>query len=631
MLFEIRQKLQKVAAMAIIGLLVLAFASWGITDYVSGLSQTNVAKVDGTNITLQAFSRAQQIQEQRYRNTLGENYQPGLLDDPVLKMALVQQLIDDHLQISDAQESGYRVSNEELSKRITALEVFQGSDGFDRNLYKNLLRQQGLSISQFEQDLAESIIAGQVRSAITNGPIITDQELEQLLKLQGEQRDLKFLLLNRENYLSQAQATDEQIEAYYREHLDRFQKPEQVRIEWLELVLDDYAEQVEIEDSTLRKLYENQQEEYRKPERRRASHLLVTVDEQQDEAAALAKITSLKAEIDAGKPFAEVARNHSEDPGSSKNGGDLGLFGRDVMDPAFEKVAFSLATGEVSEPVRSAFGYHLILVTEVETEQVEPYAEVKDEISLRYRREQAQADFFSATEELQNIVYEVPDSLQEAADHFNLKIQESQLFARFGGPGITGISAIIEQAFSDEVLHEGLNSSVVTLNDSRAVALRVIEHQPQASRPLAEVADSIRDIVLEQQASELVQAEGKKLLVSLNHGEELPELADASATWQTREGITRRQPGLPPQLLAEVFRQPVSEGQPDYHGLSLENGDYVVYAVTKLHEEVVTATDDDRNRLREELQRLRGDISYIGYLKGLRDNADIKLYPENLE
>lgn len=634
MLVDIRRNIQKVAAIAIIGLLVLAFASWGIGDYVSGFSQIRVATVDGKNITDQAFARARQLQEQRYRNQLGDNYQAGMLDEPMVKVALLQELIDEHLRITDAKTAGYRVSPTELMKTITGIEVFHGENGFDRDQYKRLLQRQGLSIARFEADLAESLITDQVRLGLSSTAIVSTSELEQLLQLQGQQRDIRFLLLARDAFAGSTVIEDNAIETFFTEHADRFQTPERVSIDYLELVLDNFAAKIEIDEQTLERLYAEQKNEFQVAEKRRASHLLVAVGEGADpgeERAALEKITNLKQQLDGGADFEAFAISHSEDLGSARKGGDLGLFGRDIMDPQFEAAAFTLPINKISDPVRSAFGYHLIKITEIQPAKLQPLAEVRDKISLRYRREQAEAAFFSATETLQDIAYEQPDSLQSAADVLGLEIKRSDLFPRFGGEGITGISEIIEQAFSDEVLQSGQNSTVVNIENSRSVVLRVADHELPATRPLADVADSIREILSEQATNDAVVSRGKSLIEKLQRGEDIQtDLDEMSLNWEDRLAVTRRQPGLPPQMLTELFRMSAPQATANFKGLSLDNGDYVVFTVTKLHADPLPPTDEQRQQLGRDMERLRGDIAFIGYLKSLRESAEIKIFPENL-
>jgi len=301
------------------------------------------------------------------------------------------------------------------------------------------------------------------------------------------------------------------------------------------------------------------------------------------------------------------------------------------MDPAFEYVAFSLPLNEVSEPIRSAFGYHLIEVTQIESAQLQPFAEVKNEISLRYRREQAESEFFAATEALQDVVYEQPDSLQPAADEFGLKIQHSELFSRSGGAGITAVNEVIEQAFSDDVLQSSQNSIVINIENNRSLVLRVAAYQPPASKPLAEVADSIRQILTAQATRDALETHGTSLVEKLSQGESIAnDLTGLPAQWQDRHAVTRNQQGLPGQMLAELFRMPVSNSAPTFQGMSLDNGDYVVFTVTKLHAEPLQASDDERLQLQQNLERLRGDIAFFGYMQNLRDAADIKIYPENI-
>ena len=632
MLADIRRNFQKAAAVAIIGLLVLAFASWGIADYVTGFSQVKVATIDGNAITDQAYAQARQLQDQRYRASLGENYQPGILDDPSIKMTLVQELVDDYLRVSDAKTNGYRVSPRQLTKTITDLGVFHNEQGFDRDLYKQILNRQGFSISRFEADLAQSIITEQIRTGISDTSLITQSELSQLLHLQGEQRDIRFQLLSRDDQLEQVEVTDQTIDSFYHENIDRFQTPELARIEYLELVLDDYADKQSINDDKLAELYKEQQSDFQQAEKRRARHLLISVDQDADDetvSSALKKISGFRQQLVDGADFGELAKAHSDDLGSAKQAGDLGLFGRDVMDPAFETAAFSLPLNQVSEPVRSDFGYHLIKVTEVQERQTQPLAEVSAEISLRYRRQQAESAFFEAMDELQDAVDEQPDSLQPAADQFGLQIQQSALFPRYGGAGITAVKEVIDQTFSDDVLLEQLNSQLINIEDSRAVVLRVTDHQLPAARPLEEVRQPIVEVLKEQIAADTTRQNGEDLLGQLSNPAEQSAAVD-TGEWQERLTITRRQPGLPPQLLEALFRLPAPADIPEYQGLALENGDYVVYTVTKLHDQPLPATDDEQLQMQKNMERLRGDIAFIGYLKGLRSQADIKIYPENL-
>ena len=632
MLVDIRRNFQKAAAVAIIGLLVLAFASWGIADYVTGFTQVKVASINGSVITDQAYAQARQLQEQRYRASLGDNYQPGTLDDPTIKMTLVQELVDDFLRVDDAKSNGYRVSPQRLTKTITEIDAFHDEQGFDRELYQQILNRQGFSISRFEADLAQSIITEQIRTGLSKSSVIAEPELDLLLRLQGEQRDIRFQLITRDDQLDKLEVSDQAIQDFYNEHIDRFQTPELVRIEYLELVLDDYADRETLDDEALAELYEEQQADFQQPEKRRASHLLISVvaDADDDEVdAALTKVDGLRRQLIEGADFGELAKENSDDLGSAKKAGDLGLFGKDVMDPAFETAAFALPLNQISDPVRSAFGYHLIKVTEIQQQQTQPLAEVSAEISLRHRRQQAESAFFADMDELQDSTDEQPDSLQPAADQFGLEIQQSALFPRYGGAGITATKEVIDQAFSDDVLLEQLNSQLINIEDSRAVVLRVVEHQLPTARPLTEVRQPILEVLKEQLAADTTKQMGEALLEQLNNQTETSN-SDTSGEWQDRLKITRTQAGLPPPLLEALFRMASPSDSPVHEGLALDNGDYIVYAVTKLHDQPLTATDEERLQLQRNMERLRGDIAFIGYLKGLRSEADIKIYPENL-
>jgi peptidyl-prolyl cis-trans isomerase D len=394
---------------------------------------------------------------------------------------------------------------------------------------------------------------------------------------------------------------------------------------------DSLGKTVSPTEDQLREYYEAHKEDYVQPEKRRASHILVSLDSgagADQQKAALEKIEAARTRILGGEDFAAVAKEVSDDPGSAAKGGDLGFFGHGVMDPAFEQAAFAATQGEVTEPVKSQFGYHLILVREIQPEVRPELDKVRAQVEQAVRKQEAERVVADYAERLSNLSFEHPDSLEPAAEALGLKVQTSDWMSRTGGPDELASPEVVKAAFSDDVLSQGNNSEVIELDQDRMLVLRVKEHQEAAFKSLDEVRDQVVELVRKEQAQQAAHREADSLLKRLTEGATLEELQAQSGYELKKPGSVDRTSGdAPPGLIREVFKLPRPAGDAATFSVAdLGNGDYAVVALSGVTDGTLEDLDEaSRTQEKVALARSRGQQYYRHLVQFLRSEADIEV------
>jgi peptidyl-prolyl cis-trans isomerase D len=464
MLQTIRERAQGWIAWAIVILISIPFALWGIQSYLGVGSEPVAATVDGLEITQRQLDMSYQDTRMRLRERLGSAYRPELFDERTMRAQVLERMIQETLVLQVAREMGLRASDQELRTAIMTNPAFQREGRFDNATYERMLDLQGMRAPQYEDSLRQRIVGTQLERAMLASVLATDKEVADAVRLDRQERRVSYVRVPKTEVASDEPVSDAEIESYHAANPERFKTPERVRLSYLVLDANEIDQGQTPDESALRQRYEEEKQRFTKPERRRARHILITLDTGADaeaEAAAQARIEEIRGRIAAGEDFAELARTLSEDPGSAGQGGDLGFFQEGLMDAAFDHAAFALAQGELSAPVRSQFGYHLIEVTEIEEGEVKPFEEVREQLIAEATRSNAEGLFFDWAERLANLAYENPDSLQPAADALGLSVETSDWVTRSGGEGILANPKVIAAAFSDDVLKEGLNSELI--------------------------------------------------------------------------------------------------------------------------------------------------------------------------
>ncbi len=635
MLEFIRRRATGWVAWGIVILISIPFALWGINQYFTPVSDLSVAKVNGTEIELREFQQAVQEQRARLRQMLGAELAASL-DERLVRQQTLDQMIGEQLLLQAAAESGMRVGDAQLAVEIQSQDIFRSDGSFSPERYESFLRQQGYSPGGFEQIMRQGLVTGQISNGLVRSAFITDDELKRVRALEGQQREIRTLEVPASRFMD-VSVSEEALARHYEENRPRYEKPEQVSIEYLEISRSKIAAEIPVDEAELERLYEARKANYGTPGQRKLRHILIGVASDADEsavAAARQKLLDIRAQIESGAAFEEMAKAHSDDPGSANNGGDLGFISRGIMDPAFDAAAFSLKAGELSAPVRSAFGLHLIKVDEIREAKTRSFDQVKPQLKSEFQNEQADLVFSEQVERLATLTFEHPESLDIAAETLGLEIKTSPLFDRQGSAeGIASNAEVVSAAFSEDVLEVGNNSEILELGDGVVVALRVNRHEPAAPLPLEQVRDQIVEELKLQSAREKAREIGQAMLEKLNNGQPPDEVAASQETpWSDTQSLSRRSGEADPGLRALVFRMPKPESQErTFAGRSLPDGGFQIVALESVVPGAVegegVAPEDPRRSMAAEL----GSAALDQYARALRDKAEVAINEENLQ
>ncbi len=635
MLQSIRDRAQGWLAWIIVGLIIVPFALWGIQEYIGAGTKVNVATVNGVDITQQHFQRVYDQQRQRLRTLLGGNFNSQ--DETRIKQTVLDNLIRDEVVRQTAEGLKLRVSNTQLAQELSAIPQFQENGRFSPQLFQQALRAQGLSAEGLESQLRQGLLTQQLNSGVVVTSIITPAELERAIRIKNQQRDIGYLLLPWVNFKEGVNPDEGAVQKYYEQNREQLASPEQVSIEYIELSAHALASQITPDEQELHKLYDEHAAGYATPEQRRASHILISVDKAADEAAvtaAKAKLEEIRQRLIKGEDFAKVAKEVSQDPGSAAQGGDLGFFGKGVMDKTFEDRAFSLKVGELSESVRSAFGFHIIKLAEIKPAISKSFAEVRPDLVKELQQRKAQQLFFEKTEPLTNLSFENPDTLTVTSKELGLPIQSSALFDRKGGEGIASDPKVVMTAFSNDILKRGFNSEPIEIGENRLVVLRVKEHKAAAQRALEEVRPTIVEQLRTEMAQAKARAAGEAFMGRLKKGEEAAAIAKEYQVEWTKPGlIGRGEAKLNPQIVRAAFslNKPAKDAPPSVGGERLESGDYAVLALYAVREGDPAGMESAaRTALKRELQRNLAQSEYELFVAGAKNEAKIVTHPDKL-
>ncbi|KES25356.1 MULTISPECIES: SurA N-terminal domain-containing protein [unclassified Pseudomonas] len=625
MLQNIRDNSQGWIAKTIIGVIVVLMALTGFDAIIRATHHENVAaKVNGDDISIPELQQAQEMQRRQLQQRLGKDFDASTLDDKLLKDAALKGLIERKLLLQAAQNDKFAFTQQQVDQLILQTPEFLVDGKFNADKFDQALRQNGYTRMQFRQMLEQEMLIGQLRAGIAGSGFVTDNELQAFARLEKQTRDFATLTFKADP--SKAKVEDADIKAYYDAHKAEFMSPDQVVIDYIELKKSYFFNQVVAKDEDLQAQY--QKEIAGLSEQRDAAHILVEVNAKQTDAQAKAKIEEIKARLAKGEDFAKLAKEESNDVGSANNGGDLGYAGRGVYDPAFEDALYGLkAKGDVSEPVRTQYGWHLIKLLGVQAPEVPSFASLKPKLEQDLKSQLVEQRFVDATKQLESSAYEASD-LAQPAQELGLKVETSKPFGREGGEGVAANRQVVQAAFSTEVLEDGANSGAIELDPETVVVLRVKEHHKPQQQTLEEVTASIREVLQRQHAADAAKAQGEALLAGLRDGKTPLAQAQNGQTWKVVEAASRGQDGVDPQLLQEVFRmaRPAKAGQPTFAGVTLGNGDYVLIRLNGVSEPSATLSDQEKAMYRQFLASRSGQEDFAAFRRQLSDKAEVEKY-----
>ena len=420
-MFDLVQKYKRVIQVFLF-LIAITFATWGIESYTQFRGgRDTVASVNGLDITQREFAEELRRQQDQLRRMFGGAVDPAMLESPEMQRSVLESMIGQRLVASEAARAHMFLSREAVIDAITGAPEFQEDGKFSPAKYSAYLASQGVSDQGNVINLQSQIPLARMAGAIADTAIAPRTVVARINALEAQRREVSDVRLDLKQYLQQVKIDDAQVKAHYDANQGDFRTPERVRVEYVVLSAETLARQEPPSESELRAAYESRAGQFRVEEQRRASHVLVkTKDEAEKLLAELRK--------NPGR-FADLAKKHSQDPGSAEKGGDLGWFGRGMMVKPFEDAAFKLGQNEM-QVVESEFGFHVLRLTGIQAGKTRSYEEVKKEIADDVARQKGQRKFAEAAETFSNMVYEQSDSLKGVAERFKLQVQTTGWIAK---------------------------------------------------------------------------------------------------------------------------------------------------------------------------------------------------------
>jgi peptidyl-prolyl cis-trans isomerase D len=547
-----------------LGLVCLAFVIFYIPEFLptDGSATTlggSVAVVEGQEIRADDFRRAYQAQIQAYRGAYGAQMNDQLLKQLGIDRQVLQQMVDEQAALAEARRLGVRASDQEVAHRIASLPAFQENGAFiGEQRYRQFLAQQRppLTPARFEESMRDALTIEKLRASLTGWMSVGDAELEREYRRRNERVKLSVVTLTADSVRSDVTASDADVASYFESHQETFRIPEKRKIKYLLVDLDAMRAKTVVPEADIERAYNAGIAQYSTPEQVRASHILLKT-EGKEEAAVRTQAEYLLQQAKSGADFAGLAKKYSQDEGSAKNGGDLDFFGRGRMVPEFDSVVFTMEPGQISDLVKTQFGFHIIKLAEKKASTTRPIAEVRPQIQDQLAMERAQAAGSELAGRLAGQIKK-PADLDAVAAANGLQVQESGLFAR--NEPILGLGASPQVSSRAFELGDGEVSE--QLQTGRGfVFMTVSGKQPSYLPKLDEVKERVRDEVIGERAREVLKQKATDVASKLKGASDFDKAAKAAGFEAKTTEFLNRDAAVPDvgashDLLEAAFKLP---------------------------------------------------------------------------
>jgi peptidyl-prolyl cis-trans isomerase D len=609
---------------SLLALLMVPFAIVGIESYFVGGKAAPAATVNDEDIGQNELDRSVDQQRQRILASMGEHPDASRLDLPVLRQEVLKGLIDRALLSQQAKKVGFLIDDATIYRLIQETPAFQENGVFSETRYQQVLRNMGEDAATFPSKAKKEIAVSQLVTGINQTAFVSVKELDALSALDNQKRDIHVAMITAAPYLTSVQVSDDEINKYYKSNTAKYTIDEKVSVDYLVLGAELFTDKVLLTDADIEARYAEKLKALEGNEQRRASHILINIDDKTKDADALAKIKGLEKRIQSGEDFGALAKEFSQDQGSATNNGDLGFASKGMFVPEFEKSLYALKVNEVSAPIKTQFGYHIIKLLEIQKAPIPTMAELRPSLEADVRAAKSEELYAEAVEKMDALAYESSD-LKEGAKQYVMTLQTSPLFSKQGGEGLGGNRKVVQAAFSDEVLKEGKNSSALALDDKHSVWIHLNKHEPARVKPLAEVAAEIKSTLQLEKASALAKAEAEAITKEVNSGKSSGEIAVShKVQWLDFVSTARTANAPTADLLKVAFRLPNPKANTWTAEATAVAKDYAVVALSKIDLGASTLTVEQKKQFMTSLANARGQQELQDYVVYLRSTAKIK-------
>ncbi len=625
MLQSMRNKIKGVVAFFLIALLTIPLALVGVENLFYGNNNVGeAAEVNGKIITERDVQLALSRERQRLQSQLS-SLPDEFLSDERLRGPVVEGLVQRAIIATTAEENNMRFSDSALDQAIVNVPDFQVEGQFDSQRFLQVIRNIGHTPASFRELMQENMIVEQLQNAIISSDFVTDTEIQKAIALSRQTRDFSWVTLPIGDLPQSMVVSEEEIQAYYDENKEEYLSEELVSIEYIDLQIADIEKEISIDEDQIQQQYEQVVSEFESNTEREAAHIMI----EGDDDAAKDRIKEVAAKLSAGEDFSALASEYSDDFGSRDNGGNLGVSLGDAFPEDFENALLNLSEGEVSDPIEIDNATHFIKLVSV-TEKVPPtYDSQKTAIEVELKRVKAEEQFIEDVQALEELAYNA-ETLKEVGLELGLNVNETALFSRNNPKeAVVSDGRVLEAAFSEQVIAEGHSSDVIEISPERVVVLKKLDHKPVRTLTLEEKREEILAALQLDKAKTQIAEQATSIKTALEQGQSLAEISEAQTlSLSSQVAAERNAADVPQELLEVVFnasRPSADQESTDEH--FLENGDYVIFSITKVTDGNVEAlTDIERASLRSNLSNSRVGDEYRAWQSELRNEADIEIY-----
>ena len=620
--FGDKVKGSKVLSYLIIGIISVPFALFGIQSYLGGYGEPVAATVNKTEISVRELDREAQNQRQRLAQNFGGKI-PAAFDAPELfRNQALDSLIKKKVLEQYLDQYKYAISNQDLSSKILEDENYLKDGKFDKEFYEAQIASLGYSVPQFEMVMREYARLNQIQNGIISSSFILTSENDRLTNLKNQKRALTYYELKSADFTEQVTVSDSEIETYYDKNKTRYKYPEKVKIDYIELKISEVANQINVTEDDIKAQYETNKELYKSKETRNASHILLKVRSSDDDStrdAIKEKMLTLRARIESGEDFADVAKAESQDIGSKSKGGELGKVAIGDMVQPFEEALFSMNIGDLSEPVLSNFGYHLIYLTDINTPAIQPYSEVRNDLEKDLKLKEADSIFYDLSEKIANQSYENTDNLEAASEVSNIAIKTSDWIEKNTFTGLVANRKVKDAIYSQQVFNDRQNSDLIELADDHVMVLRINEFVEAKQKTLSEVYEVVKKELITSKAEALLTAEANNIIDNLKSE---TSLTSTKATKQDKGLVDRNDTNIDNRILNALFKLSIKNGENSVTPIITVNDGVVVAVSNKVEQAPITPAVEPKDVLNSQAQN-KGSIEYSKWINALKDKSDV--------
>lgn len=629
-MFDVFRNNMKLLMALLMLLIIPSFIFFGVQGYTSFRERAEpVARVAGERITRTEWEAVHRREVERLAAAM-PGVDRALLESDDSRRATLERMVTERVLTRAAADMRLLVSDRRLAAELLrdpTIASLRKPDGtLDTQRYQDLLRSQGMTAEQYEALVRAALQRQRLGEMVAASAWLPKASVELATAAWFERREVAVAAFRAADHMAAVRVSDDDLRAYFEQHADAFRAPEQAVVEYLVLDRDALARTLQPSEDELRQYYDTNVAAAAQREQRRAAHILLTLApdaKPEDKARVRAEAERLLAEVRANpERFAELARQHSQDPGSAGQGGDLGWFGRGAMVKPFEDAVFALAKGQVSDIVETDFGLHIIRVLDVRQQPVEPFEKMRAALADQWRQQQAARQFAEASERFGNLVYEQADSLQPAAQALGLRVRRATVQRQGPVEGdvdpVLADPAALRAIFDDEALTRKLNSRPIELRGGRVLAVRVVEHRKAERQPLEAVAPQVRQRLVAERARQAALDDAQARLAQWQ------AQPPADTALRVPVVVSRQDAqGLPPKALRAALSVRLQGDAPAWTLVDLGDEGAMVLRVRRAARAEVPAAQQEA--LTHELTRLWGDGEARALLQALRQRYKVEI------